>query len=196
VVGRVVLDAIFCLQMPGKADRFDPPISRSDPVGHATAEYLNVALRFADFGCRYPCTGIAFLPVNFESASSRADFLHASEAPTLKKLLKENGVPVEEIVTNEARPRYRKDKAFDWIAPTILISSALYTQNPSLVSVALGVLSNYATDFLKGMGGNNQVKLEVIVERTKSGSFKRISYSGPADGIKNLAEAVRIAHDE
>ena len=114
----------------------------------------------------------------------------------MKKLLKAEGIAIEEIVTESRRPMYLKNKALDWAAPIIFISAALYSQNPSLVSVALGVVGNYATDFLKGLGGSNQVRLEIVVENTSGGSFKRILYKGPAKGVGDLAHIVeRSLHD-
>ena len=67
-------------------------------------DYVNVAQKAADLGCRYP-ERLALLPINFESASLITDFLQASEAATIKKLFIEQGLPLEEIlIATNARP--------------------------------------------------------------------------------------------
>ncbi len=59
-----------------------------------------------------------------------------------------------------------------------------------------GVISNYATDFFKGMSGENQVQIDIVVERTKSKVCKKVTYKGPPEGLKDLPEVIRAASDE
>ena len=63
------------------------------------------------------------------------------------------------------------ENAFEWIVPTIFISSFLLSQNPHSISVVLGVISNYLTDWLKGIPSNKEVKLDII-EETRTGKYK------------------------
>jgi hypothetical protein len=157
--------------------------------------YVNVATRMAELGCEYPRSGIVLLPVNFAQASSVTGLLQASDTATVKKLLTEAGVPVEEILERSRRPMYIKNKSAEWSAPIVFVCAAMLSQNPSIVSVALSVIGNYATDLLKGIGrGGADAKLEIVVE-TKDG-YKKISYSGPTDGIRGLDSIVRRALDE
>ncbi|MBL0023482.1 MAG: hypothetical protein IPO98_00005 [Saprospiraceae bacterium] len=46
---------------------------------------------------------------------------------------------------------YFAQKSGEIILPSIFVSSLILTENPHLVSVALGVVSNYATNLLKGI---------------------------------------------
>jgi hypothetical protein len=131
------------------------------------------------------------LPVNFESASSVTEFLQASEAATVKKLFLEKGLPIDDIVDRNQRPPYVKNKSYDWVTPTLFISAALYSENPALVSMALSVLANYATDFFKGINRMPDVRLDIVAEETKTKTYKKISYQGPVDGLKNLADVIR-----
>jgi hypothetical protein len=153
-------------------------------------EYVNVRKKVADLGCRYP-DGLALFPVNFESASSVTEFRQASEAATIRKLLIAEGLPLDDIVDRSLRPPYIKNKWDGWFAPIVFISAALYSQNPALVSLALNVLANYATEFFKGESNIREVRLDVVVEKKKSETYKRISYYGPAVGLKDLPEIIR-----
>ena len=47
-------------------------------------------------------------------------------------------------------PRLSEHHA-DWIGPTIFVSSALLSESSALVTIALGVITNYVTDLFKGI---------------------------------------------
>ena len=157
-----------------------------------TSELANPRQRFQDLGCIQP-QGIALLPTNLDSADSIGNFRQAPEAATVAKLLTQAGLPPSDLWTREERPGYIQNNAFEWIAPTLFISAALLYENPACVAVALGVISNYVTDFLPGIPGdkNNKVKLEVVAEPTEGGVCKRVRYEGPADQLNTLTEIVR-----
>ena len=161
----------------------------------SVTDYVNVSLKLADLGCNYP-QGLSLLPVNFESASSITDFLQASEAATIRKLLVAEGLPLNDIVERNQRPPYIKNKSHEWAAPLLFVSAALYSQNEALVSVALNVLGNYATDFFKGQRGTDNVRLDIVVEKAKNKSCKKISYEGPVGRFKDLADVVREVMNE
>jgi hypothetical protein len=157
----------------------------------------DMAARMQELGCTYPRTGVALLPVNFVNASSAADLRQASDTATVKKLLKEADIPVNDIFVPGRRPMYIKNKSADWAAPILFVSAAFYSQNAAAVSLALNVIGNYATDFLRGRGRTrDQAKLDIVVETKGTSSFKRISYSGPADGIRELDTVVRRVFDD
>ena len=160
-----------------------------------TSGYINVSQRITELGCRYP-RGLAFLPANFESASSIAEFRQHSEAATLKKLFRSAGLPHDEIVEQAQRPPYIQNNSFEWVAPTIFVSSALLSSDPNLVAVALSVIANYATDFFKGISGDKSVKLKLVVEKTKTKTCTRISYEGDIDGLSTLSDVVRSIADD
>ena len=78
----------------------------------------------------------------------------------------------------------------EWIGPTISVSFALYSQNPHIVSLALGVVSNYLTDWFKGTVGQKNASLDVVVE-TKKKTCKRIHYEGHISGLEKLPDVIR-----
>lgn len=152
-------------------------------------DYVEVSKKMADLGCRYP-ERMALLPINFESAMSISEFLQASEAATIKKLLLAESLPLDDIVDRSQRPPYVKNKSGDWVAPIVFVSASMYSQNQALVSLALNVLGNYATDFFKGSPRVHDVTLKIVVEK-KNKTCKKITYQGPIDGLKDLAEVIR-----
>jgi hypothetical protein len=158
-------------------------------------EYANVGKKIVDLGCRCP-DRMALLPVNFESATSITELLQASEAATVRKLFLAAGLPLDEIVDRSLRPPYLKKKSFEWVAPILFVSAALYSQNPDLVSLALNIMGNYATEFLKGTGGTRSVKVDIVVEKRRNETYKRISYQGPPAGLKDLSGVIREVVNE
>jgi hypothetical protein len=167
------------------------------PVSSATTkitDYVDVSKKMADLGCRCP-ERMALLPINFESATSIAELLQASEAATIKKLLLAEALPIDDILDRSQRPPYVKNKWHEWVAPILFVSASLYSQNPTLVSVALNILGNYATDFFKGSHGVHEVRLNIVVGK-KNKTYKRIAYQGPIEGLKDLPEVIREVADE
>ncbi|WP_150430674.1 hypothetical protein [Dechloromonas sp. CZR5] len=159
------------------------------------SDYPNVAELLANLGCTYP-EGVALLPINFESATSIAEFKQVSEASTVKTLLRNASIPYGEIFDRSKKPPYVQNNSFEWIAPTIFVSAGLISGDANYISVALNVISNYATDFFKGISGGKSIKLEVVIEKTKSKTCKKITYQGDVDGLKNLPEIIREIADE
>ncbi len=153
-------------------------------------DFVDVGEKAKALDCNIP-TGIALLPRNFESAESKDDLLHESSAPTVRVLFRNNGIietPLER--EGETFPQI-SEKAFEeWIGPTIFVTSALLSQNPHIISVALGVISNYLTDWFKGVPGGRDAKLDIVVEEGKK-SYRRIHYEGHVSGLKELVQIVR-----
>jgi hypothetical protein len=138
---------------------------------------------------------VALLPINVETAKSVTEFLQASEAATIKKLLRAEGLPLDDIVDRSRRPPYVKNKSHEWVAPILFVTASWYSQNPALVSIALDVLGNYATAFFNGLRGSRDVSLNIVFQK-KNGACKKIAYNGPVDGLKDLAKVIRGVGDE
>lgn len=159
-------------------------------------DYIDVRLRVAELGGIYPST-FSLLPSNFADAGSVAELRQVSEAATVKTLLRKANIPQQDIFSPEQRPPYIQNNSFEWVAPTLFIAAALLSENPHAVSVALGVISEYAADVIRGFGARNKVELRIVVEQAKSKTFKEISYKGPPEGLKELDAIIRAtAEDE
>lgn len=159
------------------------------------SDYLNVGEKIRQLGGQMPVK-LALLPANFETAASLTDFRQVSEAATVKTLFRQVGIQLEEIGRTGQKIPYVQNNAFEWVAPTLFVSAALLSENQGSISIALGVIANYATDFFKGMSEKKQVTLDVIVERTKSRTYRRISYKGDPDGLKSLPKIIGEMADD
>jgi hypothetical protein len=157
-------------------------------------EYISVVDQAAKLGCPVP-SSIAVLPENFETAASYAEFKFISEAATVKKVFRRSNFPIDDLLPTGERAAFIHNKHFEWAA-LLFISSALISSDPNAVSVALGIISNYATDFFKGLPSKN-IKLDIVVEKKKDRTCKRISYEGNIEGLKSLSETIRsISNDD
>ena len=155
-------------------------------------DYSKVADRASELGCAVP-TAIAILPVNFETAKSCADFKFNGEAATIRKLLRQNGISVENFLPNGERAPTIHNKHFEW-APLLFISAALTSNDPYAVTVALGIISNYATEYFRGILGRS-VKLDIVVERKKDNVCKKLHYEGDIEGLASLPKIIQDIAD-
>lgn len=154
-------------------------------------DFVDVAEKALALGCQVP-TGLALLPRNFESAISREELLHESEAPTVRILWRRAGLvetPIEP--EGERFPQISEESFEEWVGPTIFVSGALMSQNPAVFSLALGVIANYLTDWFKGIPmGRGEARLDVVVEAGKT-RYRRLHYEGPVEGLQELAAIAR-----
>lgn len=156
------------------------------------SDFINVHQKLNELGAEYPTDGMALLPPNISTAESIGDLKQASEAATIRKLLRQSDVPVRDILSKEKRPPYVKNKSSDWVSPIIFVSATLWSNNPDLVSVALNIVSSYIYDTFKGVTGSRTAKISVVIE-DPNGKSTRIDYEGPSDAMKDLAKLVKEA---
>lgn len=96
----------------------------------------------------------------------------------------------QDATQTETQPRVRLRTAARWLVPSIFIGAGLLSGISNVVSVALNVLSNYLTDFLRGKRSAANVKASVLVVEDGNGTYKRVEYEGPAEGLKQLVAAI------
>ena len=151
-------------------------------------DFVDVASKAAALGCEVP-TGIAILPRNFASAEEAAEFLYEGTTPTVRTLWRQAGIVETPLEPADKAWLVREKHFVSWIAPTIFVTGAWLSQNPHLISIALGVISEYVVDFFKGLTGPGNVTLSVVVE--SRGRCKRVDYEGPVGGLNEIAKIVR-----
>lgn len=151
-------------------------------------KYLNVEERAKELGVNVP-TGIALLPRNFESALSKDELIHESDAPTVRILFRKEGIEETPLEVEGEKYPYLSEKSFEWAGPIIFVSWALYSQNPRIVDVALGVFANYLTDFFRGVQDGGIARFDIVRETSK-GRYERYHYEGPPSGISEFAKVV------
>jgi hypothetical protein len=159
------------------------------------SDYIDIKKRAQELGCNIP-TSITLIPRYFKEAKVKQELMHEDTAATVRILWRQNGItetPLEQL--GEKFPCLG-EKSFEWIAPTFFISASLLSNNQFLIQIALNVISDYLSDFFKGIPiHNRKVKLSIIVENRR-GNYKNIDYEGTADGLKNLPKIIREIHDE
>lgn len=158
-------------------------------------DYLDVKKKAQEIGCNVPET-LAIIPRNFENARTKEDLVHESSALTVRKLWQQNNI----IETPLEKPGERfllvAEHGLEWIGPTIFVAAMLLSQNPSLVTIALNVISNYLTDWFRGVVKERQkVKINFIVE-TKNGDCKKLEYEGELEGLKSLPEVIKAVYEK
>ncbi|RAR63813.1 hypothetical protein C7401_10570 [Paraburkholderia unamae] len=84
--------------------------------------------------------------------------------------------------------------SFEWFGPSLFVTAGLLSTDPNLLSVTLGIITNYLYDVFKG-AKHGKATLDVIFQK-KDGSCKKIHYSGPPEGLGNIAEIVKHLEGE
>lgn len=151
-------------------------------------DYVSVSEKLKSFGISAP-NGLAILPDNLAAAKSISDLRQQVESDTVRTLLMANKITYVEIFDEDDQPPYLQQYSFEWFGPTLFVSAGLLSQNPNVLSVALGIITNYLYDLFKG-GKDGKASLDVIFEQA-DGSCKKIHYSGPPDGLNKVSEIVR-----
>ncbi len=158
-------------------------------------EAINVPEQAAALGLAVP-THLTVLPRNFETAEALAELAHESPAATIRKLWREAGLPETPLELDGQRLPRMLDRSADWVGPTIFVGSLLLTENQHAVSLAISIVKDYVVNFFKGWPNPPQVKLDVIVETSESKKYRRIHYSGSADGLSELPAIIQEAAKE
>ncbi len=151
-------------------------------------EDVEIDKKMEDLQLSFP-TGIAFFPENFEIANESSEFIFPEPIAQIGKVFKSKDIIVEVLGNNLGSLRSRKSA--DIYLPALYFGASLMIENPTVVSVALNVLSNYITDFLKGTFGQKQISIEIYVKKNHKTKIQKISYKGNAEGIRSLGEVIK-----
>lgn len=132
---------------------------------------------------------LCFVPENIDSAKAKSDLIFTDSISDLTKVFKQNNIRISRLGGDSTLLRSRKNA--DFFAPALFFSLSLISENPSIVSLSLGVLANYITDFFKGSFGRKKVNLDIYVETNGKKKIKKITYSGDVEGIEKLADVIK-----
>ncbi|MFZ6727686.1 hypothetical protein ACO0K2_19555 [Undibacterium sp. MH2W] len=151
-------------------------------------DYIEVSAKLAQWGIARP-DGFAILPSNLAQAKTKEELFQHAESETVKKLMRTNNIDYTELFDADNRPAYLQQYGFEWYGPTLFYTLAALSENPTLVSVSLGIITNYLYDLFKGEK-NGTALLDVIIEKP-DGSCKHVQYKGPPEGLASVADIVR-----
>ncbi len=152
-------------------------------------DYINVKERCIKLGYNIP-TELAILPINFDTASSKDELVHEDTASTIRKLWRKAGIVETKIEKEGDKIPYEQRKSLELAIPTVFVGFSLLSQNPGLIAIALNIISNYVTDFFKGIVGEKRVKFDIIVEQNENHKSKIIHYEGDPEGLNKLLQVI------
>jgi hypothetical protein len=156
-------------------------------------DYVSVSEKLKSFGVSVS-SGLAILPGNLSTAKSIDDLRQSVESDTVRTLLRANMIAYVEIFDEDSQPPYLQQYGFEWFGPTLFISAGLLAQDPNVLSVTLGIITNYLYDLFKG-AKDGKASLDVIFQQS-DGSCKEIHYCGPPAGLSKVAEIVKDLGDK
>jgi hypothetical protein len=116
--------------------------------------------------------------------------IYSSTVESVIKLLKQSDVPVDTLNPIDATTPLQDNRGLDWIAPTFLVSGLLLTQNPTLITIALGVIANYVTQLFKGLKDDPEVKLNIVQTAADGKQAQRVRYEGPVSGLREVEKVL------
>jgi hypothetical protein len=132
---------------------------------------------------------LTFFPDNLETVTSADEFIFTESVVDLNKIFKQSNINT--IHLGGDTELYRSRKNADIYLPAIFFSLSLISENPTIVSVSLNVLSNYITDFFKGSFGRKTAHVDFYMETKEKGKMKKLSYKGDAEGLKELDKIIK-----
>jgi hypothetical protein len=153
-------------------------------------DYVDVKLRMQQLGCR-STADLLVLPENFTDATSASDFRTSGLASTIIKVLRSGGISASLLESETSSAAFIHNKNHDWIVPAIYISSELLKTNPDLLSLAIDCIRDYALFLYKGIADKKTVKAEVVVEEAAGHTYKRVTYEGDVEGLRELLRAAK-----
>jgi hypothetical protein len=141
------------------------------------SDFPNVIERLAELGCTVPST-LAFLPSNLDSASKSSELAVQGQATTLTKVLRQGGIEVGAVMPETAPPGFIHNKSHDWVVPIVFISAELMKTSPDIVGIAIDLIRDYLISLFKGLSGSKAIKAEIVVEKRKGGTYRRLPMTG------------------
>jgi hypothetical protein len=165
------------------------------------SDFMDVEAKVRALGCAMP-TGVTVLPYNFGSADSRNDLCYVGAHLGLRETLRDSGIPgtsLEESEDAAVRVLLRESVLPEWIPPTIFVAGTLLSQNPALIDLLLGVVSNFLYDLFRDTLGRRPTELDEVtfsIVKLSLGSFtyKRATFQGSwkNDELKGLKEFSKV----
>jgi hypothetical protein len=157
-------------------------------------DYLDLTKKLKEFDFVYP-KSLAILPTNLDSAESKKDLVNSDSTSTVRILWRKAGVVETPIEDRNTIPELHQE-SFEWVGPTIIFAATLIAGNPELVELAIAVISDYLTEWLRGIVKEERKAKLRIVAQTKTGSYRDIHYDGDVEGLKELPKVIRSLNDE
>lgn len=152
-------------------------------------EEIDISTKLTKLGLALP-DSVAFFPENFENANVADDFIFTDSMLDLNKIFKhEKNISINALGNDTEK--YRSRKNADVYLPAMFFALSVITENPSIVTISLNVLSSYVYELLKGTLGQKTAHIDLYIETKEKGKVKKLSYKGSADGLKELEKVIK-----
>lgn len=152
-------------------------------------EDLDIQNRLDGLGLTLP-DNLTFFPDNLDTASIKEDFIFTDTMHDVRKIfLQDNNISIPTLGQDTELCRSRKSA--DIYLPAIFFGLSQITENSTIVSVSLNVLSNYVYDLCKGTSGKKTAHVDLYVETKEKGKVKKLSYKGSVEGLKELDKVIK-----
>jgi hypothetical protein len=170
------------------------------PVPWRIVEYVDVAARARDLGCRIP-SGIALLPGNFATAASAADFVFSEVAARVRLAWRSSGLIDTGPYRMGSRIRGCRDSSDGMSYPshpgipessslTVFFGSDLFRVPSRPVLHAIGIVATVLLDD-PGSADAREARFSAVVERPNGHGYLCLQYDGDACELVALAKSVR-----
>lgn len=133
-------------------------------------------------------SAVLLLPGNWPVQDGEPVYAAATES--IYKLYTQKGLPSQPLTPLTASTHLKEERSLDWVAPGLLVSSLLLSQNPAAVTVALDITANYVTELFRGLKSDPKVKLMIVQTTDKGKSARKLQYEGPVSGLPELTRVV------
>lgn len=148
-------------------------------------DYVDVPAKAVTFGYQPP-EGLVLLPLNFEDAESPVALVYDDVSVTIRKLLRQAGIESLRLEGKQQKIPEVAEKSAEWVGPTLFFTASLLSQNPTIISVAVNVISSYLTELFKGLPIGKHLKLDIVVPEGDGKRYRKVHYEGPVEGLKEL----------
>ncbi|MBN2412084.1 hypothetical protein JXQ31_10370 [candidate division KSB1 bacterium] len=141
-----------------------------------TTDYINIDSKVKLLNLKMP-TGITVLPYNFENYKTEKDLCYEDSELTLRFMLRDGGINGSSLEDENSSIPIKIDESLDinWIPPIVFISSLILSDNPHLLDITLGIISNFFYEILKNNRGG-KIKSKKFEFSIVKYSIGRLSY--------------------
>ena len=150
--------------------------------------YVDVRQRLTELGCSPP-SGVALIPTNLDTALAPTDFVFPLSTLTVQKILAQAELAIENILPPDVPVLHRFDHDGDWMLPTILVTADWLTRHPDGLEAIIGIILDYAERIYRVLQSPRTTMS--VVREYSDGSYTRVSYRGPVEGLSDLPSIVR-----
>jgi hypothetical protein len=155
-----------------------------------TVDYIDVAARARELGCRVP-VGVALLPGNFATAASAAELRYHEAAPEVRSAWRSVGLIDAGPNLTPQQPLTHGSDAIGPDVPLVAFFGRELRSGPSrLVTYALGAVASVLA-VRPDRASHADIWFDAVVERPGVGSYVCVEYRGNACELLGLAGTVQ-----